>query len=492
MNLSNELVSLFVKSTKDQAKTPKESTVYGTVVQYGDAKYVQLDGSDQLTPCASVADVAVGERVSVQIKNHTATITGNLSFPSAKNSTVQGMGNAIDGNVAYKITANDIEAVNAMIQNLEAILIKCEELNAEEINAVLANIETLKAQYIEGKYITTEELKAITAEIESLYATFGSFSNLSTEHLEAITAEINQLKVYSGDFTYLMAEEFEAINATIKNLDVDNLDAKYANIDFANIGEIAVKKLFAEAGIIKELAVGDAVITGELVGVTIKGDLIEANTLKADKLVVLGSDGIYYKLNIEAGEFLGGEAVPTDSLHGSVITAKSITAEKITVKDLVAFGATIGGFQITSNSLYSGVKESADNTTRGIYLDNDGQAVFGDSKNFFKYHKDTDGTYKLDISASSIKFGASQKNVDDAIRDELNKIKVGARNLIRTSTDLSFENYYFSGAFIAQYNGVGDIAVISGASATTDGNGNVILRGSVKASHDGNGNVTLV
>ena len=168
MNLSNELVSLFVKATKDTTKTPSESTVYGTVVQYGDSKYVRLDGSDQLTPCASVADVGVGERVSVQIKNHTATITGNLSSPSAKSSTVQAVEGAVAGNVAYKITANDIEAVNGIFDKLQATLIECDELSAEEINVVTANIETLKSKYIEGEYIAANELKAITAEIENL------------------------------------------------------------------------------------------------------------------------------------------------------------------------------------------------------------------------------------------------------------------------------------------------------------------------------------
>ena len=495
MSLSSELVSLFVKSTKDTAKTSKESTVYGTVVQYGDSKYVQIDGSDQLTPCASVADVAVGERVSVQIKNHTATITGNLSSPSAKNSTVQGMGDAIDGNVAYKITATDIEAVTAMIQHLEAILIDCEELNADEINAVLAQIETLKAKYIEGEYITTEELKAITAEIESLQATFGSFTNLSAEHLEAVTAEINQLKVYSGDFTYLMAEELKAMHAVIDDLDVENLDAKYANIDFANIGEAAIRKIFADSGLIRDLVVGDTTITGELVGVTIKGDLIEGGTLKANNLVVLGEDGVYYKLNIESGAVASAEVSKEDlqnGLHGTAIIAKTITAEKIAVDDLVAFDATIGGFNITKDSIYSGVKESADNGTRGVYMDRDGQFVVGDASNFLKYYKDADGTYKLDISAANIRFGASQKNIDDAILDELHKIRIGARNLIRKSSNLIFDNYYFSGTFVAVYDGVGDIAVICGASASDDGVGNVTMRTSATASDDGNGNVTIV
>ena len=100
-------------------------------------------------------------------------------------------------------------------------------------------------------------------------------------------------------------------------------------------------------------------------GVTIKGELIEGGTVVADKLVVQGEDGLYYKLNTD-GVSITAEQTEYNSLNGSVITAKSVTAEKISVSDLVAFGADIGGFHITTDAIYSGVKESVDNTTRGV------------------------------------------------------------------------------------------------------------------------------
>lgn len=85
-------------------------------------------------------------------------------------------------------------------------------------------------------------------------------------------------------------------------------------------------------GSIKDVKIGDATIAGELVGVTIKGDLIEGNTVKADKLVIKGSDGLYYKLNTD-GKTVEEEQTDYNSLNGQVIRAKSVTAEKIDVKD---------------------------------------------------------------------------------------------------------------------------------------------------------------
>lgn len=84
MGLSNDLISQFVKATNDNTETKSESTVYGTIVEYAGEKYVKFDGSDLLTPITSTTNIDDGERVTVTIKNHTATVTGNISSPSAR------------------------------------------------------------------------------------------------------------------------------------------------------------------------------------------------------------------------------------------------------------------------------------------------------------------------------------------------------------------------------------------------------------------------
>ena len=114
-----------------------------------------------------------------------------------------------------------------------------------------------------------------------------------------------------------------------------------------------------------------------------------------------GSDGLYYKLNIEGGATTTEQVSEEDlqnGLSGSIIVAKSITAEKVAVDDLAAFKATIGGFHITKNSIYSGLKESAANTTLGLYLDNEGQIALGDKKNYLKFYKVDENNYAFEIS----------------------------------------------------------------------------------------------
>lgn len=87
MNLSNNLVSQFVKITNDREKhtQQQQSKLFGTTVIYDDKQYVQIDGSDLLTPADSTVHIKDGERVTVSINNHTAIIDGNVSDVSASN-----------------------------------------------------------------------------------------------------------------------------------------------------------------------------------------------------------------------------------------------------------------------------------------------------------------------------------------------------------------------------------------------------------------------
>lgn len=397
MNLSNELIAQFVEATKDENKVKKENTVYGTVVEIENEKYVRIDGSELLTPVSYTTNVDDGERVTVMIKNHTATVTGNISDPSAKDSEVTQLGSQISEFeivIADKVSTIELEAERARIDDLETenLFVK-DTLTANE--ALIKELETQK-------------------------------------------------------------------------LDVTQADIKYANIEFSNITEASIENLFTKSGMINDLVMSSGHVTGELVGVTIKGDLIEAETIVANKLVVLGTDGLYYKLNT-SGSSVEAEQTNYNSINGSIITAKSVTANKIYVTDLSAFGATIGGFKITDDSIYSGVKNSIDNSTRGIYLDDDGQIAFGDSNNFIKFYKDQNGEYKLEISA--LKPSELTSAISSAIDNEEGTIST--TEFVMDGTGLTVKN-----GSIKIENNSGDV-VLSG-----DEDGNLNLCGSIDIRSD--------
>ena len=463
----------FVKVTNDKPAKKTESFVNGTAVEYDGRMFVRIDGSDRLTPVSSSASVEDGNRVTVMIKNHEATVTGNTSDPSASSGTVGKLDDKVEDAskqisefeiiVADRITSQDIEAVNGYFERVKATLGQY-----TNVEAVLADIETLQAKYADMEYITATDVEIINAEIEKIKGEFADFTHISADDIDAMTGEFDNLKAYNADFTYVSAEKLQAIKAD--KLSAAQADILYAQIDFANIDQAAVEKIFSDSGIIKDLIVDEGKITGELVGVTIKGDIIEGGTVVAEKLVVKGENGLYYKLNTD-GVTTEAEQTEYNSLDGSVITAKSITATKIAVEDLVAFGATIGGFHITDDAIYSGVKASADNSTRGIYLDNTGQIAFGDSSNYLKYFYDEESdTWKLDISADVIHLGSSNKTVEEYIEEKAEDASASAAQdaatpvlRIDSSRGTVFKNNAVSTVLT--------VAIYKGSERITDANG---------------------
>lgn len=434
MALSPDLLSQFAKLVNKKDKN-NESVVYGTIVKNGDGEAcVQLDGSNVLTPIGQFSsttdtkDIAEAERVSVLIKNHTATITGNASSPSARIGTV----NALGGEVAGIKGA------------------------FEELSARVGTFDQLYVQ--KGEF---DEL--VVNKLDAKYATI--------ENLEVINQTVVNTKTEVGEFKEVTTKNFSAINADIENLTTDKLDAeeaniKYANIDFANIDFAKIDKarfgeLFAESGIIQDYVSENGVVTGKLVAVSIDADNINTGTLSAERIMLQGDDGLFYKLNVNAMGQAVAEQLPADEqgklkegIHGKSIIAESITADKISVSDLVAFGATIGGLKISNGAIYSPAKNSVDNGVSGIYMDSVGQMAIGDGSNFIKYYVDENGNFKLAISASSIKFGTGNKTIEDVVNDSVGdivddaisniEIEVGGRNLIRNSNTLDYEDYTFN------------------------------------------------
>ena len=366
---------------------------------------VQLDGSQYVTPAARTTSFKIGDRVEVCIANHTAIVLGNYTDPSASSNRVESLNDAIN------LQGSTISAINSNINVMNSAI----ETNSSSIKTLNTNINQVNSNINQ----VNSNIEQVNTNINEVNTTINTInSNLETTDSK-ISVINSAFTIEDGVVTGLKGLDGLDFIKT-KDLTTESLNSKYANIDFTNIGKAAMEYFYSTSGLIKNVTVGDQKITGNLIGVTISGDLIDAGTVKADKLVILGDNGLYYKLNVNS---LGETTAQSDpkyknGLDGSVIIAKSITATEIDVKDLVAFDATIGGFKITDNSIHSGVKDSADNTTRGVYLDNQGQIAFGDGTNFIKYYKDAEGNYKLAISAESIEFGISSKtNVGTAIDD---------------------------------------------------------------------------
>ena len=163
MGLSTELISQFAKITNDQKKSRiDEATLYGEVIQSDDSICVKFDGSEQLTPVTTIAEkdeegnitnfkygaasVKTGDRVSVSLKNHSATITGNLSDPPMGRAEVVETEDSILLKVDDKIKVQ-VDAIGVKIDGLLEITNGLEN-GTTTINGACIKTGKIDAQYL--------------------------------------------------------------------------------------------------------------------------------------------------------------------------------------------------------------------------------------------------------------------------------------------------------------------------------------------------------
>lgn len=199
MPLSNEIVSEFVKVTRDYIENKTETTLFGTIVVQDNSKYVRIDGSDLLTPVTLTADVQNNERVTVLIKDHAAIVTGNISSPSARTDDVQEVGNRITNAeilIADKVSTGELEAATAQIN---------EKLIAYEATVASLEVDNVNIH----KKITAHEteIKAFNTDIDALKSEYGKFKTQTSNNITAIVNEMTALE-----------SRVSALEATVKKL----------------------------------------------------------------------------------------------------------------------------------------------------------------------------------------------------------------------------------------------------------------------------------
>ena len=421
MSLSVDLISQFAKITKDEEKSKTETIVYGTTVEYNGNKYVKLDGSDLLTPVTSTTSVKDGERVTVMIKNHTATITGNLTAPSASSKEVADVAEAaskikeVEILLADKVSTDKFDAQNARIDTLvnENITIterltasegEIDELQTdslqvkEDLTAAQASIAEIKTKKLDAeaanlKYATAEDLKVTNETVYNLSGTYSRFEVSITNKFAAIDATIEELDTQSltaaeADLKYASMEEFDAIKGTVKDLtaDVSDIDTlifgsasgdviqtSFANAVIAQLGDAQIKSAMIESMSASKIMSGD-IITNHVRVMSEDGKLlISDETIQISDStrvrVQIGKDQSGdYSINIwdQNGKLMFSEGGITDNA----------IKEAIIRNDMVSDTANIAAHKLDIDSLFEEINGSS-NTIKStqIYLDDKKQTL---------------------------------------------------------------------------------------------------------------------
>lgn len=163
-----------------------------------------------------------------------------------------------------------------------------------------------------------------------------AISNGGSNAIASMTGQI--------DFLVSKAIKTEKITADVVNAVTGNFQkifTTYIEGDLASFNKTVTDFLMAGQIITDDVKSATGTFTNYLTGVKILGDLIEANTIIADKLVLRGSnESVVYQLN-QLGE-LTTEMVENIEQYqfdaGKVIIADSITSREINVNDLWVTG----------------------------------------------------------------------------------------------------------------------------------------------------------
>ena len=407
MPLSNDLISQFVKITKEENKTKPETSTYGTVVGEIDGRAtIRLDGSDFITPASKTADVRPGDRVTVMIKNHTAVITGNLSSPAARVADLLQAGvdmesfeallagtasigelNAIEARVddleTKTLTADQIDAVEAVIDILDAGVVTVKDLSVVEARVEVLESDMLTATNADLKYARISDIDATNAEIYQLSSSYAEFKNATADRLSANEAVINSLSS-----TYATVAMLNAAKARITDLEADVADidtlifgsatgdtiqTSFANSVIAQLGDAQIKSAMIDSIVASKITSGDVITNNVRVKSSDGRLMISDQTMQisdANRVrVQIGKDASNdYSINIwdASGNLMFSKGGITDSAIKSAIIRN----------DMVSETANISASKLDIDSLFDEINGSTKTikSTR-VYLDENKQTL---------------------------------------------------------------------------------------------------------------------
>lgn len=346
MSIDRSILSEFIKATNDNKET-KQTQLYGTVVTQGNSKCVKIDGSEIVTPVRSITDIKDDERVMVSIKDHMATVTGNMTNPSVGNDRVEsaeGKIDRFDHLFAGNITAENIAAGSITADKILAGSITTDKLMAESIIADKIAANAIESKHIKADTIESNHIKTNVIEAEHIKA-----GVINAEHITSgtITAD----KIQSGSIT--------AGSGIIADGAIGN--AQISKIDAAKI----------EAGIIDTSKV---TIQGSNGHLRLKGNRLQVfngvGTQAKERVSVgdVNGDGTIYGLRVRGAD---GQTILLDE---NGVKSEGITDGSIT-NDKISEDANIDGAKLNINSVVSKINEDGTETIQGTKIEVDGTTL---------------------------------------------------------------------------------------------------------------------
>ena len=230
-----------------------------------------------------------------------------------------------------QLSADSIVAVRAHISKLVAGNITTDQLYVDLAQIAVAQITTAN---INKANIGWAQIATLSAQIATI-----AQAQITTANIKNANIDWAQIAVIAaGSIT---ADKLAAGSVTTDELAAGAVTAEKIASKTITADLIKAKTITADSGIIDDSAIGTAQIAdGSITSakiVELNADLIKTGTLSAERLLLVGDDGVIYKINA-ASSGLSMTELAKDQyknyINGTVIVAKSITAAQIAAQSI--------------------------------------------------------------------------------------------------------------------------------------------------------------
>ena len=227
-----------------------------------------------------------------------------------------------------QLSANSITALKAYIHELVAESITTDQLYADLATIALAQITTANIENANIDWASIGTLVADVAEIAKAHLGDADIDWAQIDNLTAAVAEIAQVEIGEA-----VIDGAQITDGTITNAKIEN-----AAIDTAKIALGAITTALIATGAVGTAQIADGSITSAKI-VSLDADVINAGTLSVDRLLLKGPDGLFVAINA-TDEGLTSEQLSQEeyqsAISGTVLVARSVTADKIAAKSITA------------------------------------------------------------------------------------------------------------------------------------------------------------
>lgn len=339
---------------------------------------------------------------------------------------------------AHSITADRLDATTVNAMTIEAVSAKINELVAGQITTdqlyvdlatiakaqiTAANIDEAKIDWATINTLTAQIATIAKAEIAKADITIAQIDGLEAKIAEITIAEISKATIHSAQIDDLEATTAEIVNAKIANAEIDGAQIKDATIETAKIALGAITAALIDSGAVGTAQIADGSITEAKI-VSLNADAITAGTLSVDRLLIKGPNGLFRAINA-TDEGLTVEELSEEQyqngMSGTVIVARSITADKIAAKSITA--NEILSNTITANEILSNTITANEINVANLFADEATIAALD--------------TYLLKASTIEALEGKLDIWASDKITLAVKDVKIGGTNLLRCTSNMS-------------------------------------------------------